>query len=100
MVCLAIWMAFAGRSVTDKVVVIIFPITLFVAVGFEHCVANMYFFPMAMLIEQFGGSEITGQLVSWSGFFSNIVPVILGNLFGGSVLVALVYYVIYGRKEH
>ncbi|MFQ3234774.1 MAG: formate transporter [Paraglaciecola sp.] len=98
LVCLAVWMAFAGRSVTDKAVAIIFPISAFVAAGFEHSVANMYFFPMAMLLDQ--DIAITGmtQVISWSLFFGNIVPVILGNLIGGGVLVALVYHLIYGHK--
>jgi len=98
LVCLAVWMAFAGRSVTDKAVAIVFPITAFVAAGFEHSVANMYFFPMAMLLDQ--DFAITGmaQMISWSSFFANIVPVILGNLIGGGVLVALVYHLIYGRN--
>lgn len=95
LVCLAVWMAFAGRSVTDKAVAIVFPITAFVAAGFEHSVANMYFYPMAMLLEQDTGMA---QMISWSAFFANIVPVILGNLIGGGVLVALVYHLIYGRN--
>lgn len=98
LVCLAVWMAFAGRSVTDKAVAIVFPITAFVAAGFEHSVANMYFFPMAMLLDQSPWLSGSAQLISWSDFLANIVPVIFGNLIGGSVLVALVYHLIYGRK--
>ena len=76
---------------------IIFPITAFVAAGFEHCVANMFLFPLAMLIQH--TSEITGSgdLISLSGFIRNMLPVIMGNLVGGSVFVALVYHVIYRR---
>ena len=88
LVCMAAWMALAGRSVTDKAVAIVFPITAFVAAGFEHSIANMYFFPLAMLL---------GAPLSWSDFMRNIVPVIAGNVIGGSVLVALVYYVVYVR---
>ncbi|MFT6896099.1 MAG: formate transporter [Paraglaciecola sp.] len=98
LVCLAVWMAFAGRSVTDKAVAIVFPITAFVAAGFEHSVANMYFFPMAMLLEQDTGITGMEELISWSSFFGNLVPVILGNIIGGGVLVALVYHLIYGRN--
>ena len=76
---------------------IIFPITAFVAAGFEHSIANMFFIPMAMLIKTFGSAETVAQSVSWAGLFSNLVPVILGNLMGGSVLVGLVYQVIYRR---
>jgi formate/nitrite transporter len=88
LVCMAVWMALAGRSVVDKTVAIIFPITAFVAAGFEHSIANMYFFPLAMLL---------GAPLGWGDFARNIVPVIAGNVVGGSVLVALVYYVIYIR---
>ena len=88
LVCMAVWMAFAGRSVTDKAVAIVFPITAFVAAGFEHSIANMYFFPLAMLL---------GAPLGWSDFGRNIAPVIAGNLVGGSVFVALVYWVIYVR---
>jgi len=88
LVCMAVWMALAGRSVTDKAIAIVFPITAFVAAGFEHSIANMYFFPVAMLL---------GAPLGWGDFARNLVPVIAGNVVGGSVLVALVYYVIYIR---
>jgi formate/nitrite transporter FocA (FNT family) len=81
-------MALAGRSVTDKAIAIVFPITAFVAAGFEHSIANMYFFPVAML---------AGAPLGWADVARNLVPVIAGNVVGGSVLVALVYYVIYIR---
>ena len=99
LVCLAVWMAFAGRSVVDKAVAIIFPISAFVAAGFEHSIANMYFIPMAML-EKYAAGQGTAamQAISWPGFFSNLLPVILGNIVGGAVLVALVYHIIYRRK--
>ena len=88
LVCMAVWMALAGRSVIDKAVAIVFPITAFVAAGFEHSIANMYFFPLAMLL---------GAPVGMADFARNLVPVIAGNIVGGSVLVALVYHVIYVR---
>lgn len=88
LVCTAVWMALAGRSVMDKAVAIVFPITAFVAAGFEHSVANMYYFPLARLL---------GAPVGWDDFARNLGLVIAGNLFGGSVLVALVYYTIYLR---
>jgi formate transporter len=99
LVCMAVWMAFAGRSVVDKAVAIVFPISAFVAAGFEHSVANMYFFPLAMLMQTFDGAGTAAHTVTWAGFFSNIVPVILGNIIGGSVLVGLVYHVIYRRNS-
>jgi formate transporter len=98
LVCMAVWMAFAGRTVIDKAVAIIFPISAFVAAGFEHCIANMYIIPLAMLEKAFGSAEISADAVTWFGFLSNLVPVILGNLVGGSLLVGLVYHVIYRRN--
>ena len=98
LVCMAVWMALAGRSVIDKAVAIIFPISAFVAAGFEHCIANMYFFPMAMMIEAFGDVGTQTEVISWMGMIKNLIPVIMGNLIGGSVLVGLVYHIIYRRK--
>ncbi len=98
LVCMAVWMAMAGRSVTDKMVAIALPITAFVAAGFEHSIANMYFMPLAMLVQQFGPALLPGTpLVSLGGIAGNLLPVIAGNLVGGSVLVGLAYYVIYRR---
>ena len=88
LVCMAVWMALAGRSVTDKVLAIVFPITAFVAAGFEHSIANMYFFPLAIAL----GAPLAGGDV-----LRNLLPVIAGNIIGGSVLVALVYWVVYLR---
>jgi formate transporter len=97
LVCMAVWMAYAGRSVIDKAVAIVFPISAFVAAGFEHSIANMYIVPLAILVKTFGTTGESADAVSWIGLFSNLVPVILGNLIGGSVLVGLVYNVIYRR---
>lgn len=98
LVCMAVWMAMAGRSVTDKMVAIALPVTAFVAAGFEHSIANMYFMPLAMLVQQFGPALPAGTpLVSLTGMAGNLLPVIAGNLVGGSVLVGLAYYVIYRR---
>ena len=95
LVCMAVWMALAGRSVIDKAVAIVFPISAFVAAGFEHSIANMYIIPLAILVKTFGTAGTSADAVSWVGFLSNLAPVILGNLIGGSVLVGLVYHVIY-----
>ena len=104
LVCLAVWMALAGRGVIDKVVAIIFPISAFVAAGFEHSIANMYIIPLAMLLNEFGDVGAQASAITWLGFLSNLIPVILGNIIGGSMLVALVYHVIYrwapGRKTN
>ncbi len=94
LVCMAVWMAMAGRSVMDKVVAIIFPITAFVAAGFEHSIANMYFMQLALLIQYFEPT-VAGNALTVAGMFGNLVPVILGNLVGGSVFVGLVYHLIY-----
>lgn len=98
LVCLAVWMAFSGRSVIDKVVAIVFPISAFVAAGFEHCVANMYIIPLAMLEQTFGSTSLALATLTWTGLFTNLVPVIMGNLVGGSLFVAFIYHVIYRRN--
>jgi formate transporter len=97
LVCMAVWMAMAGRSVTDKMVAIVFPITAFVAAGFEHSIANMYLMPLAMLIQHFNPASAGTSSVTWAGMMGNLVPVIAGNLVGGSILVGLAYHVIYRR---
>ncbi len=99
LVCLAVWMALAGRSVVDKAVAIVFPISAFVAAGFEHSVANMYFFPMAMLLQEFGTHQGTILELNWSDCLRNLFPVLAGNLVGGTVFVGLVYHVIYRREN-
>lgn len=100
LVCLAVWMSFAGRSVVDKAVAIVLPITAFVAAGFEHSVANMYFLPMGLLLKAAHPDTVGGDAISWMGMLSDLVPVILGNLVGGSGFVALVYYLIYRKGAH
>ncbi|MDF2152855.1 formate/nitrite transporter family protein [Vibrio sp. CAU 1672] len=98
LVCMAVWMALAGRSVIDKAVAIVFPISAFVAAGFEHSIANMYFIPLGMMLQSSGTVEVAGSVGMW-GLVSNLFPVILGNLVGGSVFVGLVYHVIYLRAQ-
>ncbi len=98
LVCMAVWMVLAGRSVADKFFAILLPISAFVAAGFEHSIANMYFFPMALLLKASGMALPPGaDAVTVYAMFRNLGPVIAGNIVGGSVLVALVYYVIYIR---
>jgi formate/nitrite transporter len=89
LVCLGVWMSMAGRSVIDKVAALIFPISAFIAAGFEHSVANLYFFSMALLIEHGASAELM------EGMARNLVAVVIGNAVGGGVLVGLVYYMIY-----
>jgi formate/nitrite transporter len=101
LVCMAVWMAMAGRSVVDKVLAIIFPITAFVAAGFEHSIANMYFMQLALIIQYAEPATAmnvigaAGNTLTVSGMLGNLGPVILGNLVGGSVFVGLVYHLIY-----
>ena len=99
LVCMAIWLSYAARSVTDKVLAVIFPITAFVAAGFEHSVANMYFLPMGLLVKGTSlGSAGDHADLTWSNaLFGNLIPVTLGNIFGGAVMVGLVYWLVYRR---
>jgi formate/nitrite transporter len=87
LVCLAVWLCFAAHDVAGKVLAIIFPISAFVALGFEHSIANMYLIPIAWL----AGAEA----VTLGSFLANLVPVTLGNIVGGGLFVALVYWLIY-----
>lgn len=99
LVCLAVWLAMAGRSVTDKIMAITFPISAFVAAGFEHSVANMYFIPLGILLSDSvpSGPATSIAHLNWQGFAQNMLPVTLGNIVGGGLMVALVYYIIYRR---
>ena len=91
LVCLAVWLSMSAHRVTGKILAIIFPITAFVALGFEHSVANMYFLPLGWLL---GAEAVTFSAVS-----ANLVPVTLGNIVGGSVFVALVYWLVYLQQD-
>lgn len=98
LVCLAIWMSFAGRTVIDKFIVIIFPISAFVAAGFEHSIANIYFFTIANLIKMnVSAVPANYEIINLISVWQRLLPVILGNIAGGSILVALIYWVIYRR---
>lgn len=111
LVCLAVWLCYSARSTTDKILSILFPITAFVALGFEHCVANMYFIPYGLMLAKtssfVGAAEVAGQirqvdpvLFSIGNFLlNNLLPVTLGNIVGGSVLVGALYWTIYLRRE-
>jgi formate transporter len=96
LVCLAVWLALAGRSIVDKICAIIFPISAFVAAGFEHSVANMYFIPLGILLKDRVPAGAVEHL-DWSSLWTNLLPVTLGNIVGGALLVALVYSFIYQR---
>jgi len=90
LVCLAVWLCFAARDVASKILAIIFPVSAFVALGFEHCIANMYFIPLGIMLDP--------NEISIYEFVGNIVPVTAGNIIGGSLFVAFVYWVVYIRK--
>ena len=108
LVCMAVWLTFSARSTVDKIVAIIFPITAFVAAGFEHSIANMYFIPYALFIKMFDpdfiakvGDKVAGlDKLTWQAFWvNNLLPVTIGNIIGGAVLVAAVYWAIFLRPE-
>jgi len=92
LVCLAVWLAMGGHSVTDKILAIIFPISAFVAMGFEHSVANWFFIPLGMILDPSGQVPLQGALM-------NLLMVTLGNIVGGTMLVAGVYWVAYVRGK-
>lgn len=93
LVCLAVFMATAARDVTGRLLACYVPIMAFVASGFEHSVANMYFIPAGLLLAQELG--MADPVLSWQGFIANIVPVTLGNIIGGVVFVAGAYWFVH-----
>jgi len=104
MVCLAVWLCFSARTSTDKILCILFPITGFVASGFEHCVANMYFIPIGIFLKSQAevvaayGKDVSS--LTWINFWRvNILPVTLGNIIGGAGFVGGFYWLIYQRKK-
>lgn len=109
LVCLAVWLCFSARTTADKILAVLFPITAFVASGFEHCVANMYFIPMGLLIRFLAGPgywHMTGaQPEQYAGLtignflLANLLPVTIGNIIGGSVMVGIVYWFVYLRVK-
>jgi len=108
LVCMAVWMCYSARSTIDKILAIVPPIAAFVAVGFEHSIANMYFIPIALFIKQFGSPAFFEAIqktpanfphLTWSNFFLvNLLPVTIGNIIGGVVMVGLMYWFIYLSK--
>ena len=108
LVCLAVWMCYSARTTVDRVVTIVPPIAAFVAAGFEHSIANLYFVPIAIFIKwgatesfwkSIGKSASDFESLSWGNFLvGNLLPVTVGNIIGGSVMVAAVYWFVYLRK--
>lgn len=108
LVCLAVWLTYSARSTTDRILAMLFPITAFVAAGFEHSIANMYFIPVAMLIKYLDpvfAAKIAAEaslnldlLTTQHFLLLNLLPVTIGNIIGGSVMVGLVYWLVYLRR--
>ena len=109
LVCLAVWMCYSARTTIDRVVTIVPPITAFVAAGFEHSIANVYFIPMGLFIKagapnsfwsSIGKTAADFPALTWENFFvGNLLPVTIGNIIGGSIMVAAVYWFVYLRKK-
>ncbi len=106
LVCLAVWLTIGARTTTDKILAIVFPITAFSASGFEHSIANMYFIAIGLLVKQFdpdfaaraaSAANLDLSNLTFAGFWDNLIPVTIGNIIGGVVLVAAVYWFIYLR---
>lgn len=107
LVCLAVWLCYSARSNTDKAISVLFPITAFVAAGFEHSIANMYFVPLGLLLKDEAavtdaaglGSGALENLTTLDFLASNLLPVTAGNIVGGAGLVGAVYWLIYLRPR-
>ena len=107
LVCLAVWLCYGARSTTDKILAIVFPISAFVAAGFEHSVANMYFISIGLFVkhdESWLASLAAGapdtQNLTWAHFlWDNLVPVTIGNVIGGALMVGAVYWFVYLRPR-
>jgi formate/nitrite transporter len=106
LVCLAVWLTYSARTTTDRILAIVPPVAAFVAAGFEHSVANMYFMPIGVLIRSFapdtfwtavGTSAAAFPDVTWAAFLGNLVPVTIGNAIGGGLFVGAVYWLVYIR---
>lgn len=110
MVCLAVWLSYSGRSLTDKVIAMLMPVSMFVASGFEHSIANMFMIPLAVLIRNFAPDKFWEATHSSANSFSsltisnfitdNLIPVTIGNIIGGGILVGLTYWIIYLRSSN
>lgn len=102
LVCLAVWMGFSGKTVIDKIFTSIFPVMAFVALGAEHCVANMFFLPMGVIAKSMG-LAYTGtadiSVLTWGGAFYNIGIATIGNIVGGAIFVGVLYWLAYHKKE-
>ncbi len=102
LVCIAVWMGFAGRTVIDKIFTCMWPVMAFCACGFEHCVANMFILPMGLLTKA-SGFAYTGtaniDVLNMGGILFNISAATLGNIVGGALLIGFMYWLAYHRKQ-
>jgi formate transporter len=109
LVCLAVWMGYSARTTIDRIFAYILPVSAFVAAGFEHCIANIYFIPMGLFIKagapasfwaSIGKTAADFPALTWGNFaVGNLLPVTIGNVIGGSIMVAAVYWFVYLRKR-
>jgi formate/nitrite transporter len=101
LVCLAVWLSLGARSAADKVLAVLFPVSAFVAAGFEHSVANMYFVPLGLFIKAAGPAANAPDVtaLTWGAFGISLIPVTIGNVIGGAVLVGAVYWFVYLRRR-
>ena len=109
MVCLGVWMSYAGRSVVDKLLVCLFPVGLFIACGFEHSIANMFMIPSGLFLSyvappevlaKLHSPELVGEIFTWGNFvIKNLIPVTIGNIIGGGLMIGLFHWLIYLRPD-
>jgi len=105
LVCLAVWLCYAANSLVDKAVAIIFPVSAFIAAGFEHSIANMYLIPAGLLIKSLNPTLFSQVAVDPSAFSlvnfltQNLIPVTLGNMIGGSLFVGIAYFLIFSSSS-
>jgi formate/nitrite transporter len=100
LVCLAMWLTYAGRSVADKMAALVLPVAAFVAAGFEHCIANMYFLPLAYVLVQTGHAPagLDVSALTLGGIAHNLAAATLGNIVGGAGFVGAVYWAVYRKN--
>lgn len=109
MVCLGVWMSYAGRSILDKMAACLFPVGLFISCGFEHSIANMFMIPIGILCSQTIPSQLVAQVtdiahiqatLTWGNFLlKNLLPVTIGNIIGGGVMVGLFHWLVYLKDK-
>lgn len=107
LVCLAVWLTYAGRTAADKIIALTLPIAMFVACGFEHSVANMFLLPFAMALKTWAPASFWADTataadafphLTWTGIFTNnILPVTVGNIIGGGIMVAVFYTIVHKK---